>query len=87
MNRRRFMRNALQASVFLIKPALAAQNPTQNDPVEFTTHGGLVIERACYRANRMPARCSLQFNLIRTTFPSLLPERWRSCSMRVTPGT
>jgi LmbE family N-acetylglucosaminyl deacetylase len=46
MNRRRFMRNALQASVFLIKPPLGAQNPTQNDPVEFTTHGGLVIERA-----------------------------------------
>jgi LmbE family N-acetylglucosaminyl deacetylase len=46
MNRRRFMRNALQASAFLIKPALATQNPTQNDPVEFTTHGGLVIERA-----------------------------------------
>ncbi len=45
MNRRRFMRNTLGASVFLIKPALAAQSPTQNDPVEFTTHGGLVIER------------------------------------------
>ncbi len=46
MNRRRFMRNTLGAGVFLIKPAVAAQNPTPNDPVEFTTHGGLVIERA-----------------------------------------
>ena len=46
MNRRRFIQNTLGAGVFLIKPAVAAQNPTLNDPVEFTTHGGLVIERA-----------------------------------------
>ena len=46
MNRRRFIRNTLGAGVFLITPAVAAQNPTPNDPVEFTTHGGLVIERA-----------------------------------------
>jgi len=46
MNRRRFLWNTLGAGVFLIKPSLAAQNPTPNEPVEFTTHGNLVIERA-----------------------------------------
>jgi LmbE family N-acetylglucosaminyl deacetylase len=46
MNRRRFLSNTLGASVFLIKPAFAVQSPTANEPVEFTTHGNLVIERA-----------------------------------------
>ena len=46
MNRRIFLTNMFGAGVFLIKPALAAQTSTSRDPVEFTTHGDLVIERA-----------------------------------------
>src|SRR5262245_7419020 len=45
MNRRRFWWNALGTGIALIKPTLAVQNPASADPVEFTTHGNLVIER------------------------------------------
>jgi LmbE family N-acetylglucosaminyl deacetylase len=46
MNRRRFLWNTLGTGVFLIRPSLALQNPTPNEPVEFTTYGNLIIERA-----------------------------------------
>lgn len=46
MNRRRFLWNTIGAGVFLLRPVSAAQKPESNQPIEFTTHGDLIIERA-----------------------------------------
>jgi LmbE family N-acetylglucosaminyl deacetylase len=46
MHRRHFLTLSLGTGVFLIVPYSAAQNPQSREPVEFTAHGDLVIERA-----------------------------------------